>query len=364
MKREFQSFIYRLCLLILSVTLFACSLIETQSDLKCGLRIAFAEGQTDITRVSSELPDTGEFKLAVEDAKGNVVYEGTCGACPELLEVDAGTYYISVRSSDFLKPAFSSPQYGDDQCVVVTEGQVADVKLACTQVNSGVRLRIGESFLKYCPDGVLFLKSDQGKLMYGYSEKRIAYFLPGRVSLLLSQGDRDEVLMSRILEPQEILSLGVTASSSSSSGTSATGGSIAVSVDTSRYWIESDYVIGGDNAGSDEEKTLTVSQALASVGEEDVWVSGYIVGGDLTSASASFEGPFSSRSNIVLGPRSSSSDRASCLSVQLPAGELRESLNLVDNPSLLGSKVALKGDIVEAYYGMPGLKNISDFIIY
>jgi len=90
-------------------------------------------------------------------------------------------------------------------------------------------------------------------------------------------------------------------------------------------------------------------------------VSGYIVGGDLTSSSASFEAPFSSRTNILLGSRSSVSYRSSCLSVSLQSGEIRDGLNLVDNPFLLGKKVCLKGDIVEAYYGLPGLKNLTDF---
>lgn len=106
---------------------------------------------------------------------------------------------------------------------------------------------------------------------------------------------------------------------------------------------------------------LTVSQAIASAGESDVWVSGYIVGGDLTSSSASFSGPFSSRTNIVLGPRSSTSSRSSCISVSLPSGEIRDEINLVDNPHLLGRKVFLRGDLVEAYYGIPGMKNLTDY---
>jgi hypothetical protein len=45
----------------------------------------------------------------------------------------------------------------------------------------------------------------------------------------------------------------------------------------------------------------------------------------------------------------------------LPAGNIREVLNVVDNPLNHGRKVLLKGNIVEAYYGMPGIKNITDF---
>ena len=122
-------------------------------------------------------------------------------------------------------------------------------------------------------------------------------------------------------------------------------------------------MIGGGQPGKGDSisDALTVSQATASAGEEDVWVSGYIVGGDLTSSSASFETPFTSRTNILLGSRSSASDRSSCLSVSLQSGYIRDELNLVDNPFLLGRKVCIKGDIVEAYYGLPGLKNLTDF---
>jgi hypothetical protein len=106
---------------------------------------------------------------------------------------------------------------------------------------------------------------------------------------------------------------------------------------------------------------MTVHQARSSAGSKDVWVCGYIVGGDLTSASASFDEPFTSRTNILLGPKSSTKDKDVCLSVQLPSGDLRDALNIVDNPQLLGKKVYLKGDIVDAYFGIPGIKNISEY---
>ena len=100
---------------------------------------------------------------------------------------------------------------------------------------------------------------------------------------------------------------------------------------------------------------------MKCVGEEDVWVCGHIVGGDLSSSSASFDKPFESRTNLLLGPRSSTDDKEACLSVQLASGEIRNALNLVDNPELLGRKVCIKGDIVESYYGIPGIKNITEY---
>ena len=88
-----------------------------------------------------------------------------------------------------------------------------------------------------------------------------------------------------------------------------------------------------------------------------------MVGGDLTSASISFDEPFKSNANIAIASRASVSDKDACLSVQLLKGDVRDALNLVDNPELLGRKVYMKGDIVESYYGIPGIKNITDFVI-
>ena len=169
--------------------------------------------------------------------------------------------------------------------------------------------------------------------------------------------------MTRNLQARDMLVLKVNvAHSEEPSEADAPYANVSVAVDTTRNWISEAYEIGGGSLkGSDPDDAMTVAQARGSAGAEDVWVSGYIVGGDLTSTSASFESPFSSKTNIVLGPKSTSSDRSACMSVQLPAGNVREVLNLVDNPLNLGRKVLLKGNIVETYYGIPGIKNITDF---
>ena len=322
------------------------------------LRISFSDAT--VTKISEEVPDTSDFLLTVTASGGDVVYDGSYGDSPESIMVDAGSYTVYVRSCDFKTPAFSMPQYGDEQCVVVPSGGVADVKLTCVQMNSGVRLRIDQSFLTNCPDAVLFLKSSEGKLMYGYSEKRIAYFLPGTVSLMMSEKNADKILFTRTLSARTVLDVAVSAAGGAESSSKE---KISVAIDTARTWTSDIYVIGGSNSGKGglPSDALTVSQALASVGEQDVWVSGYIVGGDLTASSASFTPPFQANTNILLGPRSSTDSRTSCIAVNLPSGHIREELNLADNPSMLGKKVCLKGDIVEPYFGMTGLKNLTDF---
>lgn len=339
----------------------ACDVIGSDDLGKGELRVSFAHGA--VTRNVSEIPDTGEFILSITDSKGGTVYSGKYEACPEVLEVPSGNYMVKVLSHEFKKPAFSSPQFGDEQCVSVPAGGVADVRLMCEQVNCGVRLDVSPDFLTAYPDGVLFLKSSDGKLMYGYSEKRYAYFQPGNVSLVLSSGGSDEVLMTRDMQMRQMLILKVNvARAPDASDPQTQYANVSVAVDTTRKWITDTYEIGGENTGgTSSAEAMTVAQARNSAGADNVWVSGYIVGGDLTSSSASFAAPFESRTNLVIGPKSTTSNRSSCLSVQLQAGDVREVLNLVDNPSNHGRRVLLKGNLVESYYGIPGIKNITDF---
>lgn len=321
------------------------------------LCVSFVKGGELFTRAGLNLPDTSAFILRIADAGGNVIYNGNYGDCPESLDVSPGSYNVRVVSSEFKRPAFDAPQFGDEQCVLVPENGVGHVRLLCKQINAGVRLKISPGFLTQCPQSVLFLKSADGKLMYSYSERRIAYFLPGTVSLVMSTGQVDQILMVKDIAENEILSIGVSVPEVSGSGDY----SLSVSIDTARVWTNAECVLGAEDSGHAATDALNVSDARNSAGRNDVWVCGYIVGGDLTSASASFEPPFESRSNIIIGPRSTTVDKNACLSVQLPSGEVREALNLVDNPSLLGKRVCIKGDIVNAYYGIPGMKNTDEY---
>lgn len=355
--------IFRIVAILQLCMLFtACGMLDDGSMGMGQLRVAFSNPGSALTRAAETIPDTSDFLLTITDAAGKEVYNGAFGACPESLDVSAGSYVVRALSNDFSKPAFSSPQYGDEVCVVVPSGGVAEVKLTCSLMNAGVQLHIDNSFLSGCPDGSLFLTSSHGKLMYSYNEKRIAYFQPGQVSLMLSQGGKDEVLLTRSLQTRQILVLGVSVAQNSSNSSFQGIGGVTVAIDTTKMWMEDNYFIGGSTGkGSSSDNAMTVAMALSNGPKEDVWVSGYIVGGDLTSSAATFEGTFKSRTNILLGPKSSTKDRNACIAVQLPTGSVRDALNLVDNPSMLGRKVCLRGDIVEAYYGLVGLKSVDDY---
>ncbi len=360
MKRFF--FYLNALLGVSAILLVSCAKLgDGNSD--CGhLSVFFASGSEVLTKAYDNLPDTCDFKLKVADSSGKIIYDGVYGGCPEILEVPSGNYVVSVKSSDFSKPAFDAPQFGDEQCVSVAAGKCTCVALECAQLNSGVRLDISQEFKSSYSDAALLLKSSKGSLMYSFSEKRIAYFSPGTVSVIMSRGAVDEVLMVKGLEACNMYTIKVSSPPASSG---ASGCELKIAVDTARVWNAEEVDVGGvQSSGSDIKEAMTVADARNAVGQEGVWVVGYIVGGDLTSASASFDPPFKSSTNLLLGPRSVVSDRESCIAVQLPDNDVREALNLVDNPGLLGKRVALKGNVVGAYFGLCGLKNTVEYVLY
>lgn len=92
---------------------------------------------------------------------------------------------------------------------------------------------------------------------------------------------------------------------------------------------------------------------------------GYVVGGDLSSAKEgiSFTAPFLSMTCIAIAARSSVTAKSSCMSVKLPKGDIRAAINLADHPELVGRKIYLKGDLIAAYFGIPGIENITEYVL-
>jgi len=306
------------------------------------------------TRAGTGLPDTGSFLLTVSDAAGKIYYEGPFAQSPDELDVPAGTYTVSAESGPFDTPAFEAPQWGDTQVVSVAAGASVSVALSCRQLNCGLRLDIDATFRQAFPNGALSLRDASGSLPYGYEEVRAAYFRPGTVSLLLDDSGYVQTLFARTLEARQMLTVRLSANVETKSG------GISLSVDTTRNWLSDSYVYGGRNAG-EAGSAYDVATARTHAGEQDVWVCGYIVGVATGTAKASFTPPFTKDTNLILGTRAATSDLDYCLTVELKSGPIREALNLKDHPGLLGRKLSIKGDLVSAYYGIPGLKAPTEY---
>jgi hypothetical protein len=314
-----------------------------------------------LTKAPAEIPDTNDFILTVRDAGGNILYEGAYGDSPEYLPVSAGSYTLKVVSIAFTSPAFSRPQYGDEQVVVIPAGEKVSVTLRCTLLNAGIKLNIASAFPVAFPDGVLFIKQDDTRLKYLYKETRIAYTKPGNASVILYNEGKDEILLTRKLEARQILNLGINVAATDGQG------SVNVVLDTSKVWTDENFIIGGDNTPPDdgrEPSAISVGDVSQHIDQKGVWVYGYIVGGDLSSNGKEVKtSEFTKATHLALADRSSITAKASCLAVELPKGKVRDALNLVDHPNLIGKRVYVKGDLVAGYFGTRGLKNTNDYVL-
>ena len=250
--------------------------------------------------------------------------------------------------------------------VIIKAGESATVNLNCTLLNCGIRLRIASDFLTSFPGGVMYVKQGAAKLMYAYMEDRIAYFKPGEIAVVLYDEGKEETLFTRTLEPRQILTVSISAPGKADGGAS----SVRVSLDTSKTWLSENWVIGGENSGGGQgggsvPEACSVAEAREKTGQKDVWVYGYIVGGDLTT-SATGEvktSGITKATHLAMADRSTIRDKSACIAVELPAGKVRDALNLVAHPDLIGTRVYVKGEIAEKYFGTVGLKGTSDYVM-
>lgn len=349
-----------------AAALLACDRIVSSPDPQPGtLTLSFI----DASSKGAEIPDTNSFILSIRDDGDGTVWTGLYADAPKELSLPSGEYTVEAVSRTFTGPVFDSPQYGDRQTVEIFPDRITAVHLSCAMFNSAVRLQFSEQFIADYPDGNMYVKSSAGTLMYAYGEKRTGYFYPGTIWVLFNRNGTSQTLATRELAPREILVLRIGSGSSVKDVDAMAeryGDGISIEVDTSLTWTFENYYYGnpGDGGGNEDlSGAYSVGQARskAASGEKGVWVYGYIAGGDLSSKSCSFSAPFKSNTNLVLAPDKNTASRESCLAVQLSQGDIRDALNLVDHPELLGRLVYLKGNLVEKYYGMPGMQGLSGY---
>lgn len=91
------------------------------------------------------------------------------------------------------------------------------------------------------------------------------------------------------------------------------------------------------------------------------WVSGYIVGVYNYNNNSAFEPgvPTTVNSCIAISTTPDAAE-GTVIPVQLPFGEVREALNLVNNPGNLNRVVTVQGTL-EKFYGKPGVKNVAAY---
>ena len=125
----------------------------------------------------------------------------------------------------------------------------------------------------------------------------------------------------------------------------------------------------GEGEGEGEEpvetKSYTVTEALAAYvdGQQiPAIVTGYIVGAvnSAPETGSQFGTDATIATNILISDNPDTNDYTECLIVQLPSGDIRSALNLVDNPSNYKKQVKITGSI-EKYFKVAGLKSVTAY---
>lgn len=120
---------------------------------------------------------------------------------------------------------------------------------------------------------------------------------------------------------------------------------------------------GGPEGDGSFESPFNVAAAVGNNTGSGMWVQGYIVGvreTDVDPFEDNFNAPFRTNSNIMLADSPDETNTSVLLMVQLPIGDVRDAINLVDNPENLGELVKLRGNLT-AYFGAPGLRDTYQF---
>lgn len=147
-------------------------------------------------------------------------------------------------------------------------------------------------------------------------------------------------------------------------------GRVGLTEISSYEWVGTapDAPSAGDVATGTGSNPLTVTEFLAqgtpAVAVGNTYLTGYIVGYvpgmNISEAVLGTVGSDASASNILMAASSSETSYSNCVPVQLPTGDVRNALSLLNNPGNLGKQVTIIGSH-EKYFGVNGMKSVTAY---
>jgi hypothetical protein len=300
--------------------------------------------------------DINDFTLRISDSYSDVFKE-RISDLPEQIPLPVGTYNIEVYSMEFSEPKFEMPFYSGKTTVEIEADKTHDVSLVCSQGNAGIKLVWTSGFSQYHTYQAQ-IYSNEGYLNYISTEERTGYFLPGTVSIsiladgLTINGGTITLaamdLVTAIMRPVAVETGDLT---------------IKISIDetennrTVDVLVDPDYVLVEPNG---ETNPYTIAQAIEHQGENDIWITGYVVGAK-PSSGYDFSNPEAwLATNIVLADDVDETDDRKVIFVELGSGTYRTNLNLLDHSDYLHRKILIKGNLL-AYQSRAGLRNLAGF---
>ena len=120
---------------------------------------------------------------------------------------------------------------------------------------------------------------------------------------------------------------------------------------------EPPFIPEGEGTEANPYTVADVIGLAVAAGTEEVWVQGFVITAwDGTAGTESLE----IKSNIVLADDAAEATVAKMIGVNLPTGDIRNALNIVDNAYLIGKQISVKGKL-QSYFSAPGVKGTSDY---
>lgn len=318
----------------------------------------------NVSKLNSNPLDSNNYRLEISTSSGVKVYDSSYVGRPRLFYVKAGTYKIRVTSREFTEPDIY-PLFGQEQSVKAKKDSTLRVEIVSRQMTGGIRFSFTQGFTSWFKGTGIYLKRDTVSYKYYYgSPWHYVYFFPGDISVIYKNKDghssytppdkpgyADTVLFKRKLKANEIVSIALDYDL-----TKVSYDGFSFRTDTSIYRRQEYFNLGGIAPYG----CSSVTWAKSHIGDT-LKLFGYIVGGDASSSSFKKQKPFTSKTNIVIGAQDWQALRELTIAVELPNGEIRKNLNLVDHPEHLKKPIAITGVVVDSYFGYPGLKNVTSY---
>jgi hypothetical protein len=340
--------------MLLLLTATACQTLSWSEEGKGALSIRMQK-ETAVS-VKADVP-FGSYLIGVKDKSGATVVSGSYSTLPDPIVLDPATYTVTALSEQMGLPAFDKPVYGSAVDVSVVAGVKNTLQIVCTQANAGLRIVYDTNFKSKYDKYSVKVTGGDGALTYQKDELRTGYFAPGNLQIVLSVEGEDPVEVSKSVTARDMLVLTVLPGQT----TPGTKGSIELllSTDTSRVWRREEWKTGASaNDGLTPETAYTVAEAKLFASKNNVWVCGYIVGGDAANSTFKTAPPFTSNTNLIIADSPLEVLRANCMAVELPASpvSLRATFGMPANgATLLGRRAWFRGNI-ETYWGHPGVR--------
>ena len=298
--------------------------------------------------------DITDFFLRISDGDLEMLHE-RISDLPEQIALPVGTYTVEAYSSEFSEPKFDMPFYAGKTTVDIEADEITDADLICSQANAGIKVVWTSAFPILFSTYQAQIQNNEGYLNYSASETRTGYFLPGTVSVTILADGQSINGGSITLDAKDMVTAVM---QPVAAGTGAFA--INISIDETLNHRNVNVLVDPDDTGANSETNpYTIAQSIVRQGENDVWITGYIVGSKPSSGYDYVKGAWQA-TNIVLADDIAETSDTNCIFVELGSGSYRTNLNLLDNAGHLHRKIVIKGNLT-AYQSRFGLRNLTGF---